>query len=241
MPVTLLSSPWGKEDDKQCLFLQALTRSYPSLTLSPPPVAGIECVINKLISQLKHDHPEAGAVYWANRCWALIYWQPVYLALYSVHQHQSWISFKDFDLGFDGTSVSGFHFSNPHWLNDSKTLTDVSSLIIHQALDLKTLLESFFDQLVSTIKINTINAWRLIADCILMVILEFEEIDDTQKADISQQWLKAFDLYDKKDQPYSELKWNHAKDGSKLVLARKSCCMYFLLDSKNPCDTCNKY
>jgi siderophore ferric iron reductase len=241
MPTTLLSSAWGQEDDKQCLFLQALTQSYPSLTLSPPPVAGIDCVINKLISQLKHDHQEAGAVYWANRCWALIYWQPVYLALYSVHRHQSWISFSDFHLGFDGTSVSGFYFSNSRWLNDNKTVTDVSSLIIQQAFALKSLLENFFNQLVSTIKINTINAWRLIADCILMVILEFEEIDDKQKSDISQQWLKAFDLYDKKDQPYSQLKTTHTQDGNKLVLARKSCCMHFLLDSSNPCDSCNKY
>lgn len=232
---------------KQRFFLQELALFHPSLKLSPPPQGGIDSVVDALLSQLKSDHPEAGPAYWSNRCWALVYWQPIYLAVYSVHRYHHWVSFSDFQLGFDGKKVSGFYFSNTHWLNEDSAVQGNHSLIEQQALELKVLLESFFHQLTATIKINAINAWRLIADCILMVLLDIEQINDDQKVDISYQWLKAFGLYDRKGNPHSQLKpiYNpkstYPKECCSLGLDRKSCCMHYLIDSNNPCDSCNKY
>ncbi len=258
MPVSLLNSLVNELEsegisNKHLQFLQALTIFHPSLKLSLPPKGGIDSVITALLSQLRHDQPEAGPVYWSHRCWALVYWQPIYLAVYSVHRHNSWISFKDFQLGFNGKQTSGFYFSNSNWLKESNVIRIKSNIIQHQALELKTLLDTFFSQLSSVIKINTINAWRLVADCILLVILEFEEFSNEQKIDYSYQWLRALKLYDKRNTPHSQLKVIHKQKTcynkknidqdktSQLVLDRKSCCMHFLIDAKNPCDTCNKY
>jgi siderophore ferric iron reductase len=234
------------EKINQLIFLQQLALFRPSLKLSLPPQGGIDTVVNALLSKLKHDHPEAGPVYWSNRCWALIYWQPIYIAVYSVHAHHSWISFSDFKLGFGSSQVSGFYFSSTHWLNKDHSIQEGNSLIKKQALELKVVLESFFQQLTASIKINTINAWRLVADCILMVLLEIEQLSDNQKIDMSYQWLKALGLFDRHGNPYSQLKTAYNKKKayqkrcSPLGLDRKSCCMHFLIDANNPCDSCNK-
>lgn len=236
-----------ENESRQLDFLQALAHTHPSLKLSRTPKGDIDSVINILLSQLKFDHPKVGPVYWSCRCWALIYWQPVYLAVLAVHQHHSWISFKDFQLGFDGVNLSGFYFSSPSWLVEENCTKKISIVIKQQVLELKPLLERFFLQLTSVIKINTTNAWRLIADCILIIILEIQDINISKKIYFSDQWLKAFGLHDKKDRPYSQLKpvYNQiTKDNQEvkqLVLDRKSCCMYFLIDPSNPCDTCKKY
>jgi siderophore ferric iron reductase len=236
----------SSEESSQLLFLQQLALFCPSLKLSLPPLDGIDTVVDALLSKLKHDHPEAGPVYWSNRCWALIYWQPIYIAVYSVHAHHSWISFSDFKLGFDSSQVSGFYFSSTHWLNKDHSIQEGNSLIKQQALELKVVLESFFQQLTASIKINTINAWRLVADCILMVLLKIEQLSDNQKIDMSYEWLKALGLCDRHGDPYSQLKTTYnteiiyPKRCSPLGLDRKSCCMHFLIDVDNPCDTCNK-
>ena len=235
-----------EENNRHLKFLQELALFHPSLKLSKPPNGGINSVVNALLLQLKYDHPEAGPVYWSNRCWALIYWQPIYIAVYCVHAHHSWISFSDFQLGFDSSQVSGFYFSSTHWLSKDHSIQEDISLIKQQALELKVLLESFFQQLTASIKINTINAWRLVADCILMVLLEIEQLNDNQKIDMSYQWLKALGLGDRHGNPYSQLKTTYnteityPKICNPLVLDRKSCCMHFLIDVDNPCDTCNK-
>jgi hypothetical protein len=79
-----------------------------------------------------------------------------------------------------------------------------------------------------------------------MVLLKIEQLSDNQKIDMSYEWLKALGLCDRHGDPYSQLKTTYnteiiyPKRCSPLGLDRKSCCMHFLIDVDNPCDTCNK-
>ena len=40
----------------------------------------------ELHTELAHRFPEAGSLYWRIRCWGLVNWQPIYLALICVYQ-----------------------------------------------------------------------------------------------------------------------------------------------------------
>lgn len=236
-----------KKESKSDIFLSELAHFHSLLRLSQPPDAGLELIINTLLLQLKSEYPNAGSVYWSNRCWALIYWQPVYLAVYAVHKHHNWIFFNDFKLGFDNSSVSGFFFSKPNWLAEKTDNQSIDDLIDHQAHELKILLEDYFKQLSRSIRIHPINAWRLIADCILMVLLEIDEVNQPDKVRFSTIWLKKLAFYDRNNKPYSQYKQTEIKTSdlthckNRLVLKRKSCCMHFLIDPNNPCISCNKY
>ena len=203
--------------------------------------ADIDTVIATLLSQLKQDHPQAGPVYWANRCWALIYWQPIYLAVYAVHKHNSWICFNKFQLELDNQAISDDYISGSDRLQKSADFIDISVLIQQQVIALKPLLEIYFSRLRKQIPLNSINAWRLIADCLLIAMLEIQTMSNQQKLQNSSFWLKTFGLYDRKGNPHSQFKDMSCQEGSNLTLDRKSCCMHYLIEPENPCDTCNKY
>lgn len=201
----------------------------------------IDDVVTTLLSQLKQKHPQAGPVYWANRCWALMYWQPIYLAVYCVHKHHGWLSFKDFQIKLEDQQVSDAFIFESGWLKKTEAITDISNLVQQQALTLKPLLECYLVSLRKQIPINSTNAWRLIADCLLIALLEIQTLNNKQKLLYSSIWLQAFGLYDRKGNPHSQLKENLLHEDSYLVLDRKSCCMHYLIESGSPCDTCNKY
>ncbi len=228
---------------KQFQFLQGLTLFHPSLKLSQPTQADIDLVVGSLLAQLKREYPKAGPAYWSNRCWALIYWQPVYIAVYAVHKHHSWIAFDNFLLGFNHSKVSGFYFSESSWLIKTDLIQpahaqEVHALINQQAIVLKTLLQNYLQRLSSKIKINRVNAWRLISDCILMVMLELDDMSNSDKLTFSNYWLTSLGLYDKNNKPYSQL---NQLANNQLILKRQSCCMHYLIDAENPCSTCNKF
>lgn len=200
----------------------------------------LDAVIDTLLLQLKRDYPQAGPTYWANRCWALIYWQPIYLAVCSVHKHNGWMSFKEFQLVLDHQSTSENYILASNEFNQAAHITEISFLIKRQAFELMPLLEFYLARLKKRIPINSINAWRLIADCILLLLLETPTISKQYKLDYSQLWLKASELFDRHGNPHSQLTDAANSGRTGLVLDRKSCCMHYLIEPKNPCNTCNK-
>lgn len=203
--------------------------------------AAIDAVIVTVLSQLKQDHPQAGPVYWSNRCWALISWQPIYLAVYAVHKHNGWFCFNKFQLELGNQTISDDFIFGSDRLQKSADITDISALIQQQVLALKPLLELYHARLINQIPLNSINAWRLIADCLLIAMLEIQTISNQQKLQHSSFWLNTFGLYDRKGNPHSQLKEYSCPDGNYLILDRKSCCMHYLIEPESPCDTCNKY
>ena len=203
--------------------------------------ATLDVAIDTLLLQLKKDHPQAGPAYWANRCWALIYWQPVYLAVYSVHKHNGWMSFKKFQLALGNQSTSDDFILANSGFNKAADTTKIPFLLKRQALELMPLLEIYLDRLKKHIPINSINAWRLIADCILLVLLEISTINKQNTLDYSRRWLMAFGLFDRNGKPHSQLKEDFNPEHSGLALDRKSCCMHYLIEPNNPCNTCIKY
>jgi len=225
----------------QSSFLAAAQQLHPALV--PEPTSSMAtnaeiAVVNKknlknLYSELSRAYPAAGKVYWINRCWALLYWQPVYLSLLAVHQCNCLLDTKQLHRLIRGHSIYGFL---P--LTDSalQTGTPDKELIKQQAIVLKNQLQQDYQQLLSLSRIAKGNAWGLVADCILRVLQQFTFLNFQQKISYGHQWLSAMNLFDHQGRPRSELVM--CNESKQLLINSKSCCMHHLRDKNNLCAGC---
>ena len=227
----------------QSSFLAAAKQLHPALVPEQKcsMAANSEiAVVNKknlenLYSELSRAFPTAGKVYWINRCWALLYWQPIYLSVLAVHECKSILESQQLQSLIRNQSIYGFL---P--LEDSaiQPALSHSSLITQQAKHLQTKLEQDFDLLSSIGRIAKGNAWGLIADCILMVLKKLPSLTQQQRLLYADQWLSALQLFDPQGKPLSELVIY--PDAESLLLNRKSCCMHYLRDKNDLCISCPK-
>ncbi len=61
-----------------------------------------------LYQRVKDSQPEAGSAYWLTRTWGLLCWQPVYLALLSVHGCGKGLNFERFGQRVQRDYIAGF-------------------------------------------------------------------------------------------------------------------------------------
>ena len=226
---------------RQSSFLAAAKCLHPALvpeqTSSVAHKAEITVVNKKnlenLYSELSRAFPAAGKVYWINRCWALLYWQPVYLSLLAVHQCNCLLDTKQLHRLIRDQSIYGFL---P--LSDSalRAATPDKELIEQQAIFLKSQLQQDYQQLLSLGRIAKGNAWGLVADCILRVLQQFTFLNLQQKISYGQQWLSAMNLFDHQGRPRSELVM--CNQTNQLLINSKSCCMHHLRDKNDLCASC---
>lgn len=197
--------------------------------------------IEQLHSQLAQSYSSAGKVYWANRLWALLYWQPVYLAVSSLHYENKVIDFLVFEQFIQGIAVSGYRpltVLSPSSQPSDHTFISTDQQIIDQAESLNALLQQYLNYLQRITRISELNARGLVADALLTTINQ-QPLSDHQKQQKADQWLAAMQLYDRAGIPLSAL--NHAPGtSSPLLLQRRSCCMHYLRDRHDICRSCPK-
>ncbi|WP_419812126.1 (2Fe-2S)-binding protein [Bacterioplanoides sp.] len=217
------------------------TRDAEQGVLLSPGSGSAKAAMQQLHSQLAQSYSSAGKVYWANRLWALLYWQPVYLAVSSLHYEHVVIDFLAFEQFIQGTSISGFRPLTVLSLStqpSGHTCISADQRIIQQAESLNALLQEYLTCLQSITRISELNARGLVADALLTAINQ-QALSDQQKQQAAEQWLTAMQLYDREGIPLSAL--NYAPGtSSPLLLQRRSCCMHYLRDRHDICRSCPK-
>ena len=226
-------------------LLQASQQLHPSLSET---IEGDELnheSVARLISQLQEDFPKAGKAYWGNRCWALMYWQAIYMSVIAVHSTPRIFYLTSFEVKVRESSIYGFsplsenmlplltHYSVPQRIN-----IQTEQLISH--------LEKSLSLLTQHTRINLTNAWRLTLDCVFIVLQKLTGINDNDKCLFSQHWHHAFSqtpYFRKHSLGYFDVnpsKLFISAQSNNIVFKRTSCCMHYLHDRNDICSTCPK-
>ncbi|WP_298773153.1 siderophore ferric iron reductase [uncultured Shewanella sp.] len=191
-----------------------------------------------LLRQLYQSHleqyPKAGKAYAATRTWSLMCWQPVMLSVLSVHGLKMVLKLDALKQHTQHGSIYGYFISK----NDVD-FADEDDLITVAAARLKTLCDGFYDALSSIAKVPRRNAYRLVADSVLTALSRlstFLSVSNQQVLVWSDAWLEALNLV-----AQSRLMSIEINQEKKILgLDRIACCMHYLRDPEDLCQTCPK-
>jgi len=194
-------------------------------------------VLTALHEQCLSSYPHAGKAYAAIRTWRQLFWQPVYLAIVSVHALNHTIDTAKLRQSVKQGSIYGYQLAPSCPAQSQNTL---DSNIVYTATQLRKLIDSLFVELSYIAKVPRRTAYGLVADCTLNGLILLPKIliscSHTQIRTWGIAWLEALGL----SGASALMKIITKHNESRLILDRKTCCMHYLNDPKNLCITCPK-
>lgn len=207
-----------------------------------PPAAGSLCAgpageaaVGELVAHWRLAHPEAGPPYWGSRSWTMLVWQPVYLAVLSLHLSGCLPRLAGMAQARRDGLVSGFSLPPAGLVR-----VDEAEGLACAGVALRTLCWSLFDTLAAATPLHPKMAGRLLADCTLSALLQAQRcdarLDNARLQALTPRWLQALDL-----PAASGLVAVRLDDGrERLALQRKVCCQHFRRHDGELCSTCPK-
>ncbi|WP_299491443.1 siderophore ferric iron reductase [uncultured Shewanella sp.] len=180
------------------------------------------------------QYPQAGKVYAATRTWSLMYWQPVFLSVLSVHGIKMAPKLDTLKQHVQNGSIYGYFLSH-----DDMDVGHQDALIQIAGKRLKALCEGYYQALSSVAKMPKRNAFRLLADSVLSALSRLVSILPVTNQQVlawSKSWLEALGLSSQSRLMLIDI---NAKQQI-LGLDRIACCMHYLRDPKDLCRTCPK-
>ncbi|UTH74399.1 siderophore ferric iron reductase [Chromobacterium sp. IIBBL 290-4] len=192
-------------------------------------------LLEPLLRHWQVAHPEAGPHYWAARSWAMLVWQPLYLAVLATHGCGLMPRLAGMSQRLREGVVSGFCLRDAAPISGSE-----QGLIDAAAEECRLLCTTLFASFSAKQKLHPKLAGRFQADFLVAAVLHFgqnhagwglERIEKT-----AQRWLAAFHLEGACDLVRVPL----ADGTEKLALARKACCQSFRCRDGEWCSSCPK-
>lgn len=192
-------------------------------------------VIAALYQFWQSDCPEGGQPYWSVRCWTMLIWQPVYLAVASVHGAGLMPALRLFRQKVNDGVVAGFNFTDKALFKGPQ-----DALIATAGGELRKVADALLNQLVTVAKLRRLSAMRLLADVVLAALVRLQDcipgMDNQRVQTLSQRWLAAMDLTGQSRLMPITL----ASGREQLALDRKGCCMHYRRHDGELCATCPK-
>lgn len=196
-------------------------------------------VITALHQFWKSTCPEAGQPYWSIRCWTMLVWQPVYLAVVGVHGARLVPTLLTLRQKVNNGVVAGFNFTDK---SVSRGAQD--TLIARAGGELRQLADALLAQLITITRVRRVSAMRLLADSVLAVLVRLPELipelipemDNQRIQTLSRHWLAAMDLTAQSDLMPITL----SNGREQLALNRKGCCMHYRRHDGDLCASCPK-
>lgn len=180
------------------------------------------------------QYPQAGKVYAATRTWSLMYWQPVFLSVLSVHGLKVAPRLETLEQHIQNGSIHGYFFNR-----DDVNIGHQDELIHIAATRLKTLCEGYYQALSGIAKVPKRNAFRLLADSVLSALSRLVSIFPVTHQQVlawSESWLMALNLSSQSRLMLIDINATEQILG----LDRIACCMHYLRDPQDLCRTCPK-
>jgi siderophore ferric iron reductase len=189
--------------------------------------------LSALIGWWRTRYPEAGPLYWASRCWTLIVWQPLYLAVWAVHAAGAVPRLASLAQHVDGGMVAGYAL-DPHL---PEALQE-SVAIRRAGAEARALTDRLYADLAAQLRLHPKMARRLLADCLLAGVLAVARTRPAWSAGLTralgEAWLEACDLSGQS----GYLSFSLPGGGSGLGLARQVCCQHFRRADGELCASC---
>ncbi|WP_448546466.1 siderophore ferric iron reductase [Thalassotalea fusca] len=193
-------------------------------------------ILKSLHDQCLSSFPHAGKAYAAIHTWRQLFWQPVYLAIISVHALDVIIDTATLRQSVKQGSVYGYQVGTSS--NPIKSQDTLNGNIMYTATRLRKLIDSLFNELSSITKVPRRTAYGLVADCTLSGLMLLPQVmvscSQRQIKTWAITWLDALGLSGTSDLMTITTKHN----ASRLMLDRKTCCLHYLNDPENLCVTC---
>lgn len=216
--IAVLDGQEGVSDEKQSII---------RLSAKNP-----EHALRVLHNTLQEAHPETGAPYWRIRCWGLVCWQPIYLAMICVYQLKAVpLSLKAIEQKQSGEMVAGFCLPDGIWQEGSHEV--LITMVCEQ-------LNSLFQSL-ETAHVNAFGGQPalykgLLADQLMSALIGIGNLlPDEQKHNLAEDfrlWAQAMNL------PMKPLEGLNLQTAKTPIFVRHTCCLHFRREGGELCSNC---
>ncbi|BFM50122.1 siderophore ferric iron reductase [Marinomonas sp. THO17] len=201
--------------------------------------------VTELITSLHHTlskaHPETGAPYWRIRCWTLLCWQPIYLALICVYYLRAVPSnMANIKQKQVGEMICGYLLADDQWLDKISH----EALIEHLGQNLHLLFQSYQSELIVQQGGRPMLYQALLADQLIetMLYLQSYRQQENQQAhgefDLKAEYRLWADFLALPVKSIQRLKDNQTSQTP--VFIRQTCCLHFRRADGNFCASCPK-
>ncbi len=191
--------------------------------------------LKRLYQQLSANYPNAGPPFYAVRLWTNLIWQPAYLAVIAVHLHGALPDLTQIAQAQSGIYVNDYRL--PPGTQDPDTIEE---MIGKAGAQLRAFSESLFDEINAITKFKRVPARQLLAHRMLSLMVRLRDfrpgIEVEEQVRLSGLWLEALGL-----NGYGDLEVIALPDGRKAaIVARKGCCLDYLITPDRLCASCPK-
>ncbi|MEI8605079.1 siderophore ferric iron reductase [Pseudoalteromonas sp. B160] len=188
-------------------------------------------LVARLHQYWQQQYPAARRSYWAIKSWGMLYWQPVYLALISVHELNMSFSLQNFKQHYQQGVIAGLQLSTikaQYHQNQQQAVTDM-------AAHLKRYVVKLLTDLNLVARLNERLAMSLLADTLLAILLLHAKRKPQFNIHVmAAHWLHALDISEA-----GEFIMLTACSDS-LALTRKTCCLHYQIGNVAKCANCPK-
>jgi siderophore ferric iron reductase len=191
--------------------------------------------INMLYERISQHSPEAGNAYWLTRTWDLLCWQPIYVSFIAVYRLNALPDIQNMSQSIQSDFIAGFTFHN-----STLVVGSPEEMIPLAALQLRTMFDSYRDEISRWTRIRPGFTNHLVADGLLNCLIKLQSFQPTLSNEYliaqAQLWLEAFELPNKH---LSSLQVDLITN--KLKLVRTSCCLVYKCEGRKLCLDCPRH
>lgn len=188
--------------------------------------------LNVLHETLKQAHPETGAPYWRVRCWGLVCWQPIYLAMICVYQLKAVpLRLQEMEQKQSGEMVAGYFLPDGIWQEGNH-----ETLIKSACEQLNTIFQSYEKAHIEAFGGRSALYQGLLADQLMSALIAIGNLlPDEQKYNLETDfrlWAQAMSL------PLKPLAGLNQQEAETPIFVRHTCCLHFRRDGGELCANC---
>ncbi|NLQ17116.1 siderophore ferric iron reductase [Marinomonas sp. M1K-6] len=188
--------------------------------------------LQALHQTLREAHPETGAPYWRVRCWGLVCWQPIYLAMISVYQLKAVpLSLHEIEQKQQGEMIAGYVLADGEWQEGCH-----EALIKAASEQLNRIFMPFETAHVEAFGGRPALYKGLLADQLMSALIAVRNVlPDEQKHTLEKdfcRWAHAMNL------PLKPLAGLAPQTAAAPVFVRHTCCLHFRRDQGELCANC---
>lgn len=188
-------------------------------------------LIKQLHQYWQQQYPAAGRSYWAIKSWGMLYWQPLYLAVISVHELTMSFSLQPMQQHYQQGVIAGLQLPTikaQHHHSQQQAITNM-------AAHLKCYVVKLLTDLNLVARLNERLAMSLLADTLLAILLIHAQRKPPFNIQVmAAHWLRALDIPEA-----GEFIMLTACSDS-LALMRKTCCLHYQIGDAAKCANCPK-
>ena len=199
------------------------------------PGADNSTLLRQLYTDLGRTYPDAGWPLWVVRVWTNRIWQPAFLSVIALHTAAALPDLSQMAQRRQGIHIGGYRLTG-----EISPVTDEWRAIDTMGRQLRALADTMYAETNTLARLKRIPALRLLTDRMLGLMTSLQRWrPDLTPDDIRARcahWLAAMKLTG-----HGDLESIHLDNGHEvLVIARKGCCLDYLIEPGVYCATCPK-